>query len=132
MPDFVARMDSSGTYRPIVEVVVRTGRVRRRLKALVDSGADRSIIPAELLGDLVTFEELPSAGTAGGLGAVELRSADSSLSFAGTIFATSLLVTAPGTHLRYAVLGRDDFFKRFEICFRWTHRPPTFSIEPAA
>lgn len=49
-----------------------------------------------------------------------------------TTFATSVLVTAPGTYLRYAVLGRDDFFKRFEICFRWTPTPPTFSIEPAA
>ena len=71
MPDFAARMDTSGTYRPILEVVVRAGRVRRRLKAVVDSGADRSIIPAELLGDLIAFEDLPSVGMAGGLGAVE-------------------------------------------------------------
>lgn len=67
MPDFAARMDTSGTYRPILEVVVRAGRVRRRLKAVVDSGADRSIIPAELLGDLIAFEDLPSVGMAGDL-----------------------------------------------------------------
>lgn len=132
MPQFSARIHAAGIYRPLVEVVLRAGRVRRRLTALVDSGADLSLIPAELLEDLMPFESLARAGQAAGVGIAEMRSADLTLTFGGTVFATRVLVVAPGTDLPFAVLGRDDFFRHFDVGFRWSQTPPTFSIEPAA
>ena len=132
MPEFSAQTDPTGTYLPLGEIVLRAGPIRRAMPALIDSGADRTVMPAELVSDILPFDDLMPVGRAGGLGSVEIRLAEAELSFGGLRFTDFVLVAAPGTSLRYPVLGRGDFFRRFAVCFHWSHSPPTFSIEPAA
>jgi hypothetical protein len=122
-----------GLYRPLVTVELRVnGRVGRGL-AVVDSGADRTMLPADLLVPAgVDFAKLPLAsGThAGAGGNFEVRVGKGEIRFRQWLVCDEFLVAEPGK-LGAVLLGRSDFFKLFTVRYSWHRNPPTMDIDPA-
>jgi len=125
---------------PFVEIHIEVGAFFTRAMALVDSGADETIIPAEMLVPLnLDFKDLElvmdGAGAAvGGMGAgggFEIRRIDATLKFRKWRFAEEVRVAALGA-LPGPLLGRQDFFAAFTIRFLWHRDPPVFDIDPVA
>ena len=75
------------------------------MTAVLDSGADRSLFPVSFVEALgVDVDKLPEA-----------KCAD------------RFWVGPDGTP--WPLIGRDDFFARFDVHFYWSEAPPVFEIE---
>lgn len=118
--------------RPIIDVVVKYKGTSIPIRALVDSGADMTMVPIAV-GEALTGEPFPQLGTdAGkskGFGDKEepIRRIDADAVYAGRVFARSLAV-GPVPRM---VLGQSDFMTAFDVRFYWGHSPKWFAIEPA-
>jgi hypothetical protein len=104
--------------------------------ALLDSGADHTILPAEGL------------AAAPGMDWPSIASPIEKGTGAGGGFATKLVkgevwwqtwkvceefrVAEPGSLPWWGLLGRDDFFRVFVVRFMWHRNPPEIDIDPAA
>lgn len=125
------------SYLPILRVVVHIGQQSQRTIGLVDSGCDTTIIPAERLDGFrrVRFGDLPEPEglreSVGVGGAFETRVCEGRLTWRGMTLCESFLVAERGC-LPYVLLGRDDFFSRFDVRFRWDAEPPIFGVERLA
>jgi hypothetical protein len=108
---------------PLVAVGLRYGARRVRLRALIDSGADASLLDAshaDALGlDRASAERIPSVG-ADGTAFKTLRwpYADLELEFGGESFPFrgAFFDVAPGSEF-INLMGRADFFERFIVQF---------------
>lgn len=126
--------EEQDSFLPILRVEVHIGKQSRRTIALVDSGCDTTIIPAERLAGFrgVRFTDLPKPeGSREGVGVggiFETRLCDGRLTWRGLTLCDSFLV-AEAECLPYVLLGRDDFFSRFDVRFRWDASPPIFGVE---
>jgi len=119
-------------YLPLVAVTLTVGNRSFLVKALVDSGADGSVLRAESLKGLVPFSSLPPASgdeAAGAGGAFEIRRLGGTLTFAQVEFRHGVAVAEPGA-LPVSVLGRDDFFRHFVVRFEWFRDQPVFDVDP--
>ena len=117
-------------YMPVILVTVEFGGKGVRFNAVVDSGADSTIIPAKFLVPLgIDFAKLPLASEGGGAGgSFERRTCIAVMKWGGTELFTGFLVAEPGK-LEVPLLGREDFFKLFVTTFSWHTMPPTFTLE---
>ncbi len=100
--------------------------------ALVDSGADSTIVNVESLapagigwGD-ISGDEQTGAGAGGGFATKRLKA---TVRWQQWIVCDEVAVAAPGA-LPWALLGRDDFFRKFVVRFAWHRMPPEMHIDP--
>jgi hypothetical protein len=123
----------AGRFYPLIDVTLRLpGGGSVPLLAELDSGADITTVPAEYLADTgIDYDSLQPvpapAMTAGG--AVEMRVCPCQIWYEKWKVCDWFLVIAPGKMPDpMALLGRDDFFKRFTVYFDWSQSPPIFDI----
>ena len=136
MARFEGTETAPGTYSPLItiEIVLSTPDEEPalvRALALIDSSADGSVVPSEIVGVAgIEFGDLqPGPKGIGAGGEFEVRKVLGSLSWDGEVFLDDeLMVTQPGT-LRGPLLGRADFFKTFGAEFDWSKEPPRFHVE---
>lgn len=120
-------------WTPLITVSLVVVDKTFNFTALVDSGADCTILPAELVEAVgVPFSSLPkSPGSGVGAGgAFEIRVGRGDLIYDGVKFATQFSVAAPKC-LASPLLGRSDFMRLFVVRFNWHKTPPEFHIDPA-
>jgi hypothetical protein len=124
----------NGRYLP--ELVVEIGVESHEpfeVTAVVDSGADMTIFPAEdLEAHEILFADMSYASTGKGVGdgcEFEIRSCEGTVKWKTWEFAETLYVAEPGAFEK-GLLGREDFFAAFSVNFAgWTARPPSMVIE---
>jgi hypothetical protein len=138
----MARLEATagphGRFLPETNVDVVVGKQKRlTVNALVDSGADRTIVPktvGEALG--IDYDKLPLAkgpdgkpmtGQGAG-GQFEIRECRGKVRWRNWNFADRFWV-GPEESVPWVLLGRDDFFTKFNVRFEWSHNPPVFEIE---
>lgn len=125
-------------YQPVltVDVVVGKGKRVQSITAVLDSGADRTVVPRGIVEALgVNYDGLktpldsdgePIQGQ-GADGAFEIRICRGKVRWRTTTVCTEFWVANCG----YVLLGRDDFFKKFDVMFDWSAPDPYVDIEPA-
>lgn len=118
-----------GELRPVLPIIVHTAHSHIPFRALVDSGADYSIIPASyatILGvDLDKCRDEPCR-TAAGAGTIKIHDTP----FEGEVQAMRIrfaMKAAFNEHASVVLLGREDFFKAFKVAF--DHRALAFTLE---
>lgn len=99
--------------------------------AIVDSGADETILPAELLPPTVNYESLPVADREGegAGGPFEIRDCEGSIRWRRWKIASTFQIAEP-EKLLIPLLGRQDFFARFRVTFDWTSSRPSMVLDP--
>jgi hypothetical protein len=134
----------NGTLVPFVPIsisqqCVQCGGARHVMEtyALVDSGADRMVFPADMLtpGHGPPWDALEYAGRAyhhGSQQAYELRLWPADVSVFGVPITTAVWLNGPGTRPVYPVVGRQDLFARFSVEFHFHLSPPVFALRPAS
>lgn len=120
-------------YAPLLTVLLEVDNLTQQMMAMVDSGADRTIIPAEVLDahPTVSFSDLsplPTGGVGAG-GGFEIRECPGKITWRQWEICDGFQVAEPGK-LKMALLGREDFFKRFIVRFVWDKNPPVLEINP--
>lgn len=131
MPRIEGTEQVPNLYRPVLIVSLTLAGKTSKGPAVVDSGADRTILPGEIVEAFgVGFSSLPLSGenSLGAGGAFETRTGSGEVRWREYVICEEFLVAAPGT-LPFALLGREDFFKRFQVRFSWHHKPPSFQID---
>ena len=130
MPRVTGTELTPGLFRPVLTITVAIGAAVLDGPAIVDSGADRTIIPAEIV-ELagIVFTDLPltSEQGIGAGGGFETRTCKGKVKWRSWLICSEFLVA---DHLPFALLGREDFFKRFNVRFGWHRDPPTVDIDP--
>jgi hypothetical protein len=118
-------------YRPIIRISISVpGKRTFEADAIVDSGADFTTLRSDDLEAVgVLFESLPLHGTAHGVaGVVEDRSCEGLVQYKKWTVCQRFSVVR---NIPMAVVGREDFFKRFVVNFQgWGDDPPTMMIYP--
>jgi hypothetical protein len=136
----MARVDGTpedGTVRPVVKVEIHSqGNPPLPIKALVDSGADLTMIPIAIGEALAAkpFDAIgPIAGYSRGLGGndkgVPYRILpDASVSYDGFTFARRVTIGP----VPRVVVGQSDFLAFFDVAFFWGANPKFMTIERSA
>ena len=132
-PEFIRGLQlSPGNFAPMFKVFCVWGTLRTRdLTALIDSGADRTIVPfliPEALG--IRWETLADAPDVAGFGGsdaekfwdVDLRAT----LWPAFSISDRVAVVRRAVPL---VLGRDDFLSRVRVEFHWYRDPPFYGVE---
>jgi hypothetical protein len=124
-------------HSPLVKVDVVVGNGRRlQATAVLDSGADRTVVPlqiVEALGVEYDMLKMPIYGNGepirgqGADGDFEIRTCRGKVRWRTTTICTEFWVANCG----FVLLGRDDFFKKFDVVFDWSAPDPYVDIEPA-
>ncbi len=117
--------DGRDSYRPIVIVTIEVRGRQIQGAAMVDSGADNTLVPAEALAPAgIDFESLPEAAIGAGVGGpLATRRCSGTVRYQEWEVCRSFSVAEPGK-LDIILLGRADFFTKFETRFRWHAVPP--------
>lgn len=117
-------MATNGLRRPIIPLIVEAGAgARLMVDALVDTGADRTLLPVELAAKLgIDLSALPAASLGSALGSsamftpftliLELRRAPEVLRWKAEVGFLSHAMT-------FCILGTKGFFEYFRIDYRW-------------
>ena len=137
------RFEGKVVARPRVEIRLSNGDNSFRIAMLVDSGADTSFIPlevAEIL-DLKLSDKKRSRSASGpfetalSIVKAELIKGTQKIPLGqiAVVIPTRKLEDEPGNLDTYALLGRKEFFRKFDITFRETTsklilRPPKRSV----
>lgn len=118
-------------WAPLLELTVVVGTNGVRLKAIVDSGADDTVIPIEALVGLgVEWDKLPGANKSKGAGGnFERRRVTAQVRVGPVVLCDEVEVAEAGA-LPVVLLGRSDFFTKFTVTFDWHRSPPVFTVEP--
>ena len=114
-------------------VAAAPGTLYPQLRAIVDSGADTSILPGEILPVVgLAWEELEGEiATSRGIGGeARYKRCAGSIKWGGYVIGKTIAIAEPST-VPFPLLGRDDFFRRFVVHFRWAKNPPEMDIVPA-
>ncbi|MGI8871353.1 MAG: hypothetical protein ACR2KI_01965 [Candidatus Limnocylindria bacterium] len=121
---------------PFVGVEVTLGDQTLPCAALIDSGADRTLVPFEVAVAFgIDATSLPVVSYhAGEIGLAEQRVAAGSVTYRGVaVCPEQVLISAEGSlPFPWVILGREDFFRLFAVAFRWDATPPAFTVRPAA
>jgi hypothetical protein len=115
-----------GMFMPLVDVHTVVLGVRLQFTALVDSGADRTMVPAAMLDALgIDVRSLPPGTPSLGANGTRIstKKFDTELSYRGRVFATTVSVLP---QLPLPVVGRDDFMRKFTVHMHWNDNPPTW------
>jgi hypothetical protein len=134
VPQIAGTIRADGIYQPELIVEVQVGPSKSfPLKAIVDSGADRTLFRAEeIVGHGIKYDDLEELSLVGrGVGVdrtFACRRLHSSISWRGQVFARSVIVAEPGS-FETGSLGRQDFFKTFGVSFEgWRDETPWMDI----
>lgn len=133
MPRIKATEVAPGRFLPMLDIEIRVPVARAQMLGLVDSGADLTIVPGQVLEAIgVPWTSLKKAGdSVGAGGGFETRIAKGAVLWEGSRIREQLLVAQPGA-LPWPLIGRDDFFKKHVVRFSWHRQPPTIDIDPVA
>lgn len=109
---------------PVVQIEISARDATAwRTQAIVDSGADRTMIAAESLGRfgvVYTDLDLPRTAEAVTGDKFEVRRLFAQASLYEHVFATALDVAEPGKFASpLPMVGLNDFFAAFDVCFIW-------------
>lgn len=135
MPRITGTQLGPGVYLPILTCTLElsgASDVSLSGPALIDSGADKTIIPYEILEaagipfDALSLTQDPGLGAGGQF---EVRTCPGTLYWRKWEIASSVSVAEKGM-LPFALLGRADFFEKFVVRFRWHSNPPTIDVDP--
>ena len=138
MPRILGTSVSAG-HSPLLKVSVATGKgkqLAQQVTATIDSGADRTVVPRSLVEALgVNYDNLQgpvdAAGDAitgmGADGNFELRECKGKVRWHTTVICNEFWVA----NCAVVLLGRDDFFKLFDVMFDWSAPTPYVDIESA-
>jgi hypothetical protein len=101
--------------------------------AIVDSGADVTMIPAEAVAAIgIDWKKLPAGTHGGGAGGqFESRPLQLTVSWQSWKTTEEIRIAEPG-RLPVVLLGRCDFFRDFVVRFHWHKAPPEFHLDPVA
>lgn len=120
------RYEGKVVFRPKIEVALKNKGKAIRLVMLVDSGADTSFLPlevAELL-ELKLSEKTHISRSASGPFETKHALVQAEIRRDARLPIGTLRVTVPVSKMdekyamNYALLGRDPFFKKFDVPFR--------------
>ncbi len=124
--------DGTVVYVPMILVTFEYGGQEVRVRAIIDSGADDTIVPASVVApigiDFMSLPKLPDAGGAGGSFEVRICKTGT-IKWGSTHLMTGFKVAEPGK-LDSTLLGRADFFCLFVPSFHWHVTPPYFDLDP--
>jgi hypothetical protein len=132
LPRIVAHEIQPGHFVPLLTIGIELNSSQLSFLALVDSGADSTILTLptiEACGmgwDDLSASASPGIGAGGGF---ETRSCAGVLRYGATELCREFLVAKPDA-LPGALLGRDDFFTKFVVRFAWHRKPPDFNVDP--
>ena len=126
--------DGADIFRPIIVVSIEVAAIGVRVPAIVDSGADNTLVPFELIRPLgIDFATLPPGpgGSRPG-GRLDVRPCKGIMRWdaGNAILMTKFLVAEPGKGPDTVLLGRADFFKLYIPRFHWHRDPPVFDLDP--
>ena len=128
--------DGAEIFRPIIIVAIEIGGLVIRVPALVDSGADNTLVPEEFVAPLgVDFRRLAAGpGGVGPGGGLETRLCPGVMRWEKEkiVLMTSFMVAEPGKGPETVLLGRADFFRLYVPRFHWHKNPPVFDLDPVA
>jgi predicted aspartyl protease len=124
------KRQADGAFAALLDVEFRFPGDPRSYLALLDSGADYTMIPAEYLPSSIPYTTLRDPFMANGVGCqFEARVCDVEVVFDKWTFATVIAVVEPDKMpVPQALLGRLDFMSRFEVSFNWSAEPGSFTI----
>ena len=118
-------IQAAGSYLPLVPIQVSIGDARMKVLGLIDTGAEASVVPNEIvaaLGAEVEVTAVLEVFTPGGQ--TEFQRIRGQLSWEGHVFCSEFLVGA----VNYLLLGRSDFLSTFNMSFEFAGRPPVISL----
>lgn len=123
-------------YTPLVIVTIETGTCIATRPAIIDSGADSTIVPIEFLADCgVDFDKLAKPATGdksrGAGGEFDARVMPAKVKWREWLITEEIHVAGPKS-LPAVLLGRADFFALFNVRFRWDSDPPFVDVDPLA
>ena len=128
--------DGAEIIRPIIIVAIEIGGRGIRVPALVDSGADNTLVPEPFVAPLgVDFRRLAAGpGGVGPGGGLETRLCQGVMrrEKEKVVLMTSFMVAEPGKGPETVLLGRADFFRLYVPRFHWHKNPPVFDLDPVA
>ena len=128
----VGTVGGADIYRPIVIVRIEAGTGAIEGPALVDSGADGTLVPADILVPLgIDFSKLKKGvGGIGVGGGLETRLCKGRILYGKTVICEPTFTVAEPGKLKSVLLGRSDFFTKFVTRFQWHKIPPAFDVDP--
>jgi hypothetical protein len=121
-------------YVPVLWVDLTRDDGGLTVPAIIDSGANATLVPAQFLAPFgVEWDGLADGPTTVGVGGqTETRLCpDITLSWGRFVIRSGVMVADPCIGLPCVLLGLDDFFRKFEVTFRWAGDSPTIDIVPA-
>jgi hypothetical protein len=128
--------DGAEIFRPIIIVAIEIGGRGIRVPALVDSGADNTLVPESFVAPLgVDFRKLAAGpGGLGPAGGLDTRMCHGLIRWEKEkiVLMTDFLVAEPGKGPDTILLGRADFFRLYVPRFHWHKNPPVFDLDPVA
>jgi hypothetical protein len=126
--------DGADIYRPLVFITIEIDGKAIGGPAIVDSGADNTLVPVEALVALgVEWDKLPiGAGGRGAGGGLKTRPCQGIIRWGSVELMRSFMVAEPGKGFDQVLLGRADFFRLYIPRFHWYLNPPTFDLDPVA
>lgn len=124
--------DGKPIFRPIIIVSIDIGGRVVRGTAVVDSGADNTLVPFDAVAPLgVDFLKLPPGpGGVGPGGTLDVRLCKGVLRWDKRVLMTEFMVAEPEKGPDAILLGRADFFTLYVVRFQWHKNPPTFDLDP--
>ena len=124
--------DGRPIYRPIIIVSIEIGGRIVQGPALVDSGADNTLVPFDAVAPLgVDFLQLPRGpGGSGPGGTLDVRVCQGKLRWDNRMLMTEFMVAEPTKGPGAILLGRADFFTLYVARFQWHKNPPVFDLDP--
>lgn len=134
MPRITGTQTAPGVFAPMLMFDIEINGARATLPGILDSGADRTIVPLEYVEPAgVVFANLPppTGISIGAGGKFEARVCRGKIAFRGIPVCDEFLVASGGC-LPMALLGRSDFMVKFSVRFNWHRKPPTVDIDPVA
>lgn len=121
----------NASWVPLVPITLSTATLGLRAAAILDSGADTTIVPFEQVAPFgFEWKKLALAPQAKGAGGIfERRVCPVAIAFETWRICDEVEVAEPGK-LPATLLGRIEFFSKFVVRFNWFQDPPTFDIDP--
>jgi hypothetical protein len=123
-----------GGHLPLLKIWIEIASSRVTTLAILDSGADYTILPAEIFAGVPGWTWATAGGTLdkgnGAGGEFQTRLVPASVHWDKWVVCNEVRIAEPGK-LKIALLGRADFFSNFVVRFLWYRNPPEIDIDPA-
>ena len=134
MPRIEGQDLGRGIPEPVLTITIINGNLATQGPAVVDSGADLTVVPAGIAAVVgIDFSTLPAptGDSRGAGGSFEARPVRAKIRWRQWDVCDAFQVAEPGS-LDDVLLGREDFFKRFKVSFNWGRTPPILDVDPLA